>query len=300
MPLSTRDRGRLTAIVTVADDGGSSGRLRRALGVLPPGDVRNCLLALADGPPAVSEVFRYRFPGGDELAGHSLGNLILAALTHLEGGFPEAVDRAGRLLGTRGRVLPATPDEIVLEAELADGTRVAGESAIAAAGAPVRRLGLRPPAPRALPEAVEAIERAGLVVIGPGSLYTSLIPVLLVPGIAGALARSRARVALVANLMTQPGETDGYGLADHVAAIRRHAPGVPLHDVVLNTAPLPADRLAPYRDQGAVPVPMDAAAARALGCRPLGRPLLGPGRHVRHDPGLLARAVLELATEVSA
>lgn len=293
--VTARSRDRLTAIVTVADDGGSSGRLRQAYRILAPGDIRNCLLALSSGDPAIAAIFRFRFNGHGDVAGHSLGNLILTALSELESSFPDAVERAGEILAVRGRVLPATTDDVSLRAELADGSVVAGESRIGAGGRAIRRVRLEPDGARALPRACEAIAGASLVVIGPGSLYTSLIPVLLVEELARAIAASPARVALVTSLMTEPGETDGYTPADFVTAIRRHAPAVPIHDVLVNTRPVPTELLDRYAVEGARPIAADVAPLRALGCRPVARDLLGAGPLIRHDPHRLARAVLGLA-----
>ncbi len=298
--IAARDRDRLTGIVSVADDGGSSGRLRRSYGVLAPGDARNCLLALASGDPMLSAVFDYRFDGDGGLGGHSLGNLILTALSRLEANFARAVDRAGGVLAVRGRVLPSTLDGVSLVAELADGRRVAGESCIASAGGPICRVTLRPPTARALPEARKAIERADLVTIGPGSLYTSLIPVLLVKDLAGSIARSRARVVLIMNLMTEPGETDAYGATDVLLALRRHAPRLRIHDVLFNGAAIPGRLAERYAAGSAFPIATEPAAMRALGCRVATRDLLGTGPKVRHDPGKLARALFELLSWRSA
>jgi len=292
-----RDRDRLTAIVTMADDGGSSGRLRRAYRVPSPGDIRNCLLALSHETD-LATIFSFRFNGHDEqgLTGHSLGNLILTALSQVESDFSKAVLRASRILEIRGRVLPATLDDVSLVAEYLGGGTVEGESHIAMAGRAIRRVRIRPAGARVLPQAREAIAAADLIVIGPGSLYTSLIPILLIRDLADSVVRSCARVALVMNLMAEPGETEGYTPADMLRAIRRHAPRIPIHDVLLNSAPIPTDRLGPYVLQGAAPIPVDIQGLRALGCRPVLRDLLGPGPLIRHDPGKLARALIELAS----
>ncbi len=290
-------RDSLTAIVTVADDGGSSGRLRRAYGGLPPGDVRNCLLALAHGDPTLSAIFGFRFNGDGGVGGHSLGNLILTALSHLEKDFCRAVERAGRILAIRGRVFPATVDDVTLRAEFADGTCVAGESRIASACRPIRCVRLRPGGARALPRARRAIERADLIVIGPGSLYTSLLPVLLVRDLADAIERASARVIVVMNLVSEPGETDGYTAADVILALRRHVPRLPVHDVLLNGAPIPTGQIRRYASKGAAPIPPDLGRLGALGCRPVVRDLLGRGAKIRHDPAKLAHALLDLAPE---
>src|SRR5262249_20794172 len=218
-----RDQTRLTAIATVADDGGSSGKLRATYHLPSPGDIRNCLLALAGGDPALSDVFAFRFAGGSEVAGHSLGNLILTALTELERDFFKAVAGVGRLLSVRGVVLPATSRNVTLHAELSDGTVIEGESRIATARSPIRKVRLHPADTPALPEAVNALERAHLIVLGPGSLYSSLVAALLPHGIADAISRSRARVAHVMNLMTEPAQTAGHTPGHHLLATRRAA-----------------------------------------------------------------------------
>jgi len=287
----------ITAIITTADDGGSSGRLRRAYGTLAPGDVRNALVALSGGDGAMAALFDFRFDGEGDVAGHSLGNLILTALADIEGSFAGAVRRAAEILAVRGRVLSATNDEVRLVAEFVGGARVEGESRIAGVGRPIHRVQLTPATAAATPEALRAIAAADVVVIGPGSLYTSLIPVLLVRDLARALAHARARVVLVMNLMTEPGETDGYTAADCLAALRRHAPEVTVHEVLLNTAPIPARLLERYAADGAAPIRADVERLRALGCRPFERDLLGSSPKVRHDVHKLARAILELAEE---
>ncbi|PYQ10869.1 MAG: YvcK family protein [Acidobacteria bacterium] len=289
------DRERLTAIVTVADDGGSSGRLRRAYGMLPPGDIRNCLLALSERGGTLAALFGYRFNGHGEISGHSLGNLILAALSHLESGFERAVERAGDILGATGRVLPATSRPVGLEAEFDDGSRVEGESRIAAHRRRIRRMRLTPGRSHALPQALRAVAEADCILIGPGSLYTSLIPVLLTRGLPRAIARSGARVVLVMNLMTEPGETDGYDARDHLLALRGHAPRLPVHDVIVNSTPLGEPVRQAYAAEGSHPLPVEADALSALGCQVWTADLLAAGPRVRHDPHKLARVILELA-----
>ncbi len=290
-----RDQTRLTAIATVADDGGSSGKLRATHHLPSPGDIRNCLLALAGGDQTLADVFAFRFADGSDVAGHSLGNLILTALTELERDFAKAVARVGRLLSVRGRVLPATAGNVTLHAELSDGTVIEGESRIASARSPIRRVRLNPVDAPALPEAVDALERAHLIVLGPGSLYSSLVAALLPRGIAEAITRSRARVVHVMNLMTEPGETDGHTAVDHLIAVRRHAPTMPIHDVLISTAPLAPEQIARYGAQGAMPVAADVALLKALGHAVHECDLLAAGDDVRHDPGKLARSLLTLA-----
>lgn len=286
------DPERLTAIVTVADDGGSSGRLRRAYGVLAPGDIRNCLLALSsDG--VMSRLFGFRFSGHGDVAGHSLGNLILTALSLVHGDFTEAIERAEEILGVRGRVLASTAQNVSLVGELDDGGHVRGESAIGRADGRVRRIRLEPEDAPLLPQAREALRRADLVVIGPGSLYTSVLPPLLLRGLPEAIEESGARVVLVMNVMTE-GESTGLSAAGHIQALRRHAPRLPIHDVLLNTTPIPHRMLARYAGLGAFPVACDERHIAALGCRVVKRQLLAASRKVRHDPRAVAAALLEL------
>ncbi|MBE0475944.1 MAG: YvcK family protein [Coriobacteriia bacterium] len=227
---------RTTAVVTAADDGGSSGMLRRELGILPPGDARNCLIALAEPGNALAEVFRYRFPRGEGLAGHALGNLIIAALADIEGGFAEALAEAGELLRARGRVLPSTLDDVALHAEDRSGRPLSGQANIARSASAVSRVALDPPSPRAYAPAVEAIESADAVVIGPGSLFTSIIPNVLVPGIVDALRRTRAKRLYVCNVANQRGETAGMDAYGHVKALREHGVDGALDAVLVNDA----------------------------------------------------------------
>lgn len=224
--------GRITAVVTVADDGGSSGRLRREIGVLPPGDIRNCLAAFADEEKLLTELFQYRFKAGDGLTGHSFGNLFLTAMSEITGDLEQAVIASSKVLAIRGRVVPSTLSDVKLWAKMADGRLIEGESNIPEAGGRIVDVGCFPENPPALPAAVEAIEKADFIIMGPGSLYTSVIPNLLVPEIREAIAHSSAPRIYVCNIMTQPGETDGYTVSDHIKAIDR-ACGKKLFDAVL-------------------------------------------------------------------
>lgn len=291
--VDSADPARLTAIVTVADDGGSSGTLRRDFDILAPGDIRNCLLALSEADPTLQALFDFRFDG--KIGGHSLGNLMLTALTLLEKDFSKAIERAADLLAIRGRVLPATANGVELQAEFMDGSTHIGESSIAAVGRRIRRVSLVPEATDALPQALEAIAGSDLVTIGPGSLYTSLIPVLLVKGIVPAIADSGARVVLVMNLMSEPGETDGYTAADVIAALHEHAPGMPIHDVLINSKPITDEQARRYALEGAAPIVADRTGIASRGCKAIECDLLAAGPKVRHDPGKLARALLDLA-----
>ncbi|MCC6524398.1 MAG: uridine diphosphate-N-acetylglucosamine-binding protein YvcK [Polyangiaceae bacterium] len=296
-----REDACLTAIVNVVDDGGSSGRLRAGSSLPAPGDVRRCLVALAACDPMVSALFEFRFAGTDDVGGHSLGNLVIAALSELGGGdFHRAVALAGKLLHVRGRVLPCTDDDVALAAELEDGTWVEGESQIPRARGRIQRVHLHPSAARALPESCDAVREADLVVIGPGSVYTSLIPPLLLGELRLGIAHSHAPVVLVANLMTEPGETDGHSVADMVRAILSHAPSLRIDHVLVNRTPFPASVVASYRAAGAVPVELDRAALRALGCEVVEADLAAPGHLVRHDPVKLGQAILALLPAATA
>ncbi|MDD4238627.1 MAG: YvcK family protein, partial [Desulfotomaculaceae bacterium] len=282
----------LTAIVTVADDGGSSGRLRGELGILPPGDIRNCLVAMADKEPLMEELLQYRFNTG-ELAGHSIGNLLLAALTEITGGIDQAVRGLSKVLAIRGHVLPATLTDITLCAELSDGTVVQGESNISRVAGRIKRVFLKPARCLPLAEALVAIRTADAVVLGPGSLYTSIIPNLLVKGIPEALARTSATKIYVCNVMTQPGETGGYTASSHLQTILNHA-GKFIDYAVVNTGQVPYRLRARYRQEGAEPVVADLAEIEKLGINAVGEDLVQQKEVVRHHPDKLARAVVRL------
>ncbi len=288
---------RLTAVVTVTDEGGSSGRLRREFGMLPPGDIRNCLVALAEDEQILTRVFQYRFSRGLGLRGHSFGNLFLTALTDLTGDFAKAVRSASEILAVRGEIFPSTLDDVRLRALLANGRSVDGEAAISSTTTPIRRLSIVPEDCEPLAETLGALEGADLITLGPGSLYTSLIPNLLVRGIVERIERSRARKVYIANLMTQPGETTGYSAADHLRALIEHAGGNLFHYGVFNTEPLSAELLRRYAAEGAEPVANDLDAIQALGIKPACAPLVMEQDYVaRHNPRALARHVLSLAS----
>jgi uncharacterized cofD-like protein len=294
-----RYSGNITAIVTVADDGGSSGVLRRELGVQPPGDIRNCLAALAREEPLLTRLFQYRFKAGSGLEGHSFGNLFLTALTAITGSLESAITASSRVLAVQGQVVPATNVDVRLWAELENGERLEGESRIGRAPSPIVRLGCTPERPPALPRALEAIAHADLIVLGPGSLYTSLLPNLLVPELVEAIRRSRAPKLYVCNLMTQPGETDGLDVDGHLRAIEAQLATLGVEDRLF-TAVLAQQELAPsalidhYRLRGAEPVLCDARAVAARGYEVMVAPLQGsrPGATLRHDPRSLALAVM--------
>ena len=285
----------LTAVVTMADDGGSSGLLRRDMGMPPPGDLRNCLVALADDESMMSRLFQYRFPVEGALHGHSFGNLFMVALAEVTGDFERAVQESTRVLKVSGRVLPSTLDDVVLHAQLEGGASVSGESTITAATRLPRNVWLAPTAPRALPQAVSAVAGADLVVLGPGSLYTSVIPNLLIPEIRAAIKKTKATVVYVCNVMTQPGETDGYTAGDHIDALFRHGVTGLIDAVLVNDAPLTEEVLSSYQRLGALPVRVDEERLQLMGVRVVYAPLIAEGSVARHDPDRLAEALLRLA-----
>ena len=285
----------LTGVVTVTDDGGSSGRLRREFGVLPPGDIRNCLVALAGDEDLLARLFQYRFPNGDGLLGHSFGNLFLTALTGITGDFHQAILTAESILSVRGKICPATVQDVRLRGRGASGRVYEGESAIGTSGEAIERLELDPAAPPAFPPAVTALEKADLILLGPGSLYTSIIPNLLIPGIRQAVNKSPARTVLLLNLMTQPGETDGMTGLDHLRAIERLAGRGLVDDVLVSSSEIPGQLLEHYAETGSEPVLIDRAEVEALGIRVVEADLLAAGdEFIRHDSPKLAEAVMEL------
>jgi uncharacterized cofD-like protein len=285
----------ITAVVTVTDDGGSSGRLRQELGIAPPGDVRNCLVALA-GRRRLAEVFDYRFETGVELRDHTVGNIVIAALADLSGGFCEGVEQAARLLRIKGVVLPAATESLTLVVRYVDGSVTRGESAVREAGKAVARIAVEPDGAAPPPGVFAAIERADIVVLSAGSLYTSTIPALLGAGVAAALAAFAGPVVYAANLMSQPGETVGFTVADHLRAIAEHV-GPVVSDVLVNSATLSDPATARYRADGAAPVEIDGDQCARLGVRVHEAPLLPDTvvREVRHDPARLAQAVCAIA-----
>ncbi len=302
--LSTMLRGlkkytkNLTAIVTVADDGGGSGMLRRDMGMPPPGDIRHCMEALANTEPIMEQLLTYRFQEGS-LTGQCFGNLILAALTGITGSFEDAIAELGQVLAITGRVIPVTGADVQLEAVFENGTRVVGESSISSfkkeQDCRISHVALIPEHPAALPEALDAIAGADLILLGPGSLYTSVIPNLLVDGVAQAISRSEAPKIYVCNIMTQDGETEGYTAADHLEALLSH--GEPdLVDICLaNSAPVQPELLSRYREEDAVPLTVDRERIRAMGLELVERPLSDEkGSYARHDPDRLAQAILDI------
>lgn len=283
----------LAAIVTVTDDGGSSGRLRRENRMLPPGDIRNCMVALAKDETLLTRLFQYRFHAGRGLSGHNFGNLFLAALTHVTGDFAEAVRVSGKVLAVRGRIFPSTLSNVHLVATLSNGQHVRGETRISRSKLPIRKIALNPGHVRPLPSALEALQQADLILMGPGSLYTSVIPNLLIPEIARAIVRSKAPRVYIANLMTQPGETAHYSLSDHLRAIQHHVKGRVIDAVVANSKAVSPPFARRYRAQNAEPVHPDREKLLQLGVTVITDDLLEEHGVVRHDSRLLARLLLQ-------
>lgn len=283
----------LTAIVTVADDGGSSGKLRNEMGILPPGDIRNCLVALADKENIMEDLFSYRFNTGT-LNGHSLGNLLIAGLADTFGDFQKGVESVSKVFALRGSVYPSTLEQVVLSAELADGTVIKGETAVRNADGRIKKVSIEPSNCHPMPEALKALEEADLIVLGPGSLYTSVLPNLLVEGIREKIKEVSAPCVYVCNIMTEPGETDDYTVADHLQAIVDHC-GADFVDVVLaNNKEIPQELLELYAQQGSFPVIGEARSAEWLGVKYVERDLLQADDIIRHDSERLAKELIRL------
>lgn len=285
----------LSAIVAVSDDGGSSGRLREELQILPPGDIRNCMVALSEDSTLLARLFRYRFRGTGELGGHSFGNLFLAALTEVTGDFTEAVRLSSEVLASKGRIYPATINDVRLIAELADGTEVLGETEITASHAPIRRLRLEPEQCLPLPEALDAIRSADIITVGPGSLYTSILPPLLVARVAESIGSSNAVKIFICNLMTQPGETDDYTARQHLETVFQHAPEIKFDYVAVNNREISEEQAARYASDGARQIGLsDHKLEEAFGAETeIARAdLLDEAEKVRHNPEKLARFIL--------
>ncbi|HUQ95793.1 MAG TPA: gluconeogenesis factor YvcK family protein [Bryobacteraceae bacterium] len=288
-------RVEITAVVTVTDDGGSSGRLRREFDVLPPGDIRNCMVALSEDAALLSRLFQYRFANGRGLKGHSFGNLFLTALTQLTGDFAQAIKLSSEVLAISGRIFPSTATNVVLQARLEDGALVEGETRISKSEIPIQTLSLKPRKPLPLPETLQAIEEADLITLGPGSLYTSVIPNLLVDGIPEAIRNSSAVKAYFCNLMWQPGETMRFHASDHVQAIHKHALGKLLDCIIVNTRPVTATLRRRYAIQEVMPVQVDYEQLQEMGLRVVGEDLLARSAKVRHDSHRAAAVAIQMA-----
>lgn len=284
----------LTAIVTVADSGGSSGRIREQFDILPPGDIRNCLIALADAPSLMQDLFQFRFSEDSELKGHNFGNLFITVMTKLTGDFEKAIKESSKVLAIRGQVLPSTLKKITLVAEYQDGSIVEGEDSIPKKKHIIKRVYLKPEDPLPTPEAIKAIEEADAIVIGPGSLYTSIIPNLLVKGITRAIVRSNSPRIYVCNVMTQSGETDGYTGFDHLQALLSHTHPYLVDYCILNTSTPPKEILAKYESESAFPVFPDSERIKNLGIETIEDDVISTTNYVRHNPEKLAKIIIDL------
>lgn len=282
------------AVVTVADDGGSSGRLRKELGILPPGDIRNCLVALSDTEPLMEDLFQYRFEKGESLGGHNFGNIFIAALTQVTGDFGKAVLAASDVLRVKGQALPFTLDDVTLEAEFLDGTREEGETKIRETGKRIKKLYLKPGNTRPLPGLIDQIRSADVILIGPGSLFTSIIPPFLQPEVAEAVRNAKCPRIYVANIMTEHGETDGFSVSDHLKVLFEHAGGKVCDYCVISTSPISDEVLVRYKEEQAEPVRVEAQSIKALGVVPILADLTKRDSVLRHDPEKLARVIWKL------
>ncbi|MGF3105195.1 gluconeogenesis factor YvcK family protein [Rossellomorea sp. DUT-2] len=274
----------ISAIVTVADDGGSSGRLRDSLDIPPPGDIRNVLAALSEVEPLVEQMFQHRFETTNELSGHALGNLIIAALASITGDFVHAIQEMSRVLNVKGKVLPSANQSVILKAEMEDGTIVTGESAIPKAGKKIKRVFLKPDSIKPLGETLRAIKEADLIVMGPGSLYTSILPNLLVPGIGDAVCEAKAKKMYICNIMTQAGETLDYSASDHVKALYDHLETPSIDYILVNKKQVPKEVQARYKEEQARPVHFDLEKLKSMGLEVIAEEILSYDNHlVRHN-----------------
>jgi len=284
----------LIAVVTVADDGGSSGRLRRDFGTPPPGDIRNCIVALSDQETLLKDLFQYRFKGHGDLKGHSFGNLFITVMKEITGDFGRAVEESSRVLATRGTVMPVTFDDMTLQAKLKNGKMVTGESIIPLEKSPIDRILLKEKQIKPNKEVLKAILEADAIVLGPGSLYTSVLPNLLIPQVAETIALSRAIKIYVCNVMTQPGETDHFTVSDHVRALLKHTGPNFIHYVIANKEKVPHKLLSRYEAHGQEPVPVDEEAVKEQGVQLVKVNLLHQEDYVRHSPEKLGKAIIRL------
>ena len=289
----------LAAIVAVSDDGGSSGRLRDELQMLPPGDIRNCMVALSEDSHLLSKLFQHRFRGGGDLGGHNFGNLFLAALSEITGDFAEAVRLSSEILASKGHIYPATMADVRLTAELADGSIVRGETNISKVGNSIKRLRLEPENCQPLPETLAAISDADVITVGPGSLFTSLLPPILVDGVASAIADSSAAKIFICNLMTQPGETDGFSARRHLEIVREYAPSIDFDYIVVNNYPISEEQMKRYSGEGAMQIGLAASISPEAveGAEIIYGNLLDEGDKVRHHSEKLAQVVLLCAVQ---
>lgn len=287
----------VTAVVTVADDGGSSGRLREDLGIIPPGDLRNCLVALADTEPLMEKLFQHRFEGKGSLAGHSFGNLFIAAMTEVTGDVEQALKESSKVLAVKGRVLPASREHVRLDAIMEDGSIVEGESQIPEAGKKIKRVRLFPQKVHPVESALEALRAADVIILGPGSLYTSVMPNILVEGVPEILKKSKAIKIYICNVMTQPGETDDYTVSMHVKAIIDHGGKGIVDYVLVNSRAISDDMKKYYEERGAFPVKIDEDAVNALGVGLIKADIINESDVIRHDPDKLAKSIMQITDE---
>jgi len=286
------------AIVTVADDGGSSGRLREELGILPPGDIRNCLVALSDTEPLMEDLFQYRFERGVSLGGHNFGNIFIAALTQVTGDFGQAVVAASQVLRVKGQVFPFTLDDVTLEAEFEDGTKEEGETSIRLAGKKIVRLSLKPPHPQVFQGLVDIINGADVIIIGPGSLYTSVIPPCLEPEVAQAIRNFSGPRIYITNIMTEHGETDHFSASDHLRVLFDHAGGKICDYCVISTSVIPPNILDKYKEEQSEPVKIDLDKIKEMGVTPVLGDITMKSSVLRHDPEKLARLLWGLVSQM--
>lgn len=289
----------ISAIVTVADDGGSSGRLRQQFDILPPGDIRNCLVALADAPALMRDLFQFRFDGNSELSGHSFGNLFITVMTRVTGDFEKAIKETSKVLALRGQVLPSTLDNVVLVAQYKDGSTTTGEDKIVKARKLIEKVSLNPGQPQATPDAVKAIKEAQIIILGPGSLYTSIIPNLLIKEICETIAASAAIKIYVCNAMTQVGETDGFSACDHIRALVKHSNSRILDYCIVNTAEVPSEILKRYAEEDSYLVINDRKKIENMGYRVIEDDIgVVEAGVIRHDPAKLAKIIIGFFEEI--
>ena len=289
----------ITAIVTVADDGGSSGRLREEFDVLPPGDIRNCLVALANETALLGDLFQFRFKeGGQALKGHNFGNLFITAMTRVTGDFEKAIKESSKVLAIRGKVVPSTTAKVILSAKFKDGSIIQGESKIPEKQSPIQNMFIEPVDCIPTDDAITAIREADVIVMGPGSLYTSILPNLLIKGLAQEIQKSKVKKIYICNVMTQPGETDHYKLSDHLKAIIKHTGRGIVDYVVVNNQKVPTNLLAKYEKEGAYPVSNDKAEMKRLGVKIVKANIINSQDYIRHNPKRLAKIILDIVSSV--
>jgi uncharacterized cofD-like protein len=290
---------KLSAIVAVSDDGGSSGRLRNEMQMLPPGDIRNCMVALSEDSHLLSRLFKYRFPGDGELGGHSFGNLFLAAMTEITGDFAEAVRLSSEILASKGHIYPATMSDVRLSAILEDGSFVQGETTIGKSTQPIKQLKLEPENCEPMPEALAAIQEADIITLGPGSLYTSLLPPLLVKGVSEAIGQSMAVKVFVCNLMTQPGETDGFNARKHLETVKQYAPQIDFDCIIMNDRVISEEQFSRYADEGAKQIGLRGSISPEIiyNVEIVRADLLDETAKVRHNADKLAQVLLGCAAQ---